>query len=433
VYTSSDGGQTWTNRGLLDQQATWNPAFVSDGDPVVAWGPRPDGNGGFTYANGARVYYASLMSYAPGSSPYKGGFGGNEFQIVTYSDDNGATWSPPVVINKSNPITFNDKNALGVDANPTSPFFGRVYVSWTAFRGAGNGNEPIMVAYSSDGGTTWSSSTQLSPAGNNGTGNGRQGSAIATTPDGTVMVAFEQATDQVVAVSRTGGVRWTRPMTIGPVTDIPNPIPGASFRTDSFASLAADPSDSKAGTAYAAWVTATSSGADLVVYKTINRGSTWTLIATPYSGSTTTGYPFFQGLGVAPSGRVDLGWQVLTADDPSTFGSSNASIDAWYASAPTGGTLWSSPVKVSSQASDPAASAQNNLALQFWGDYNTLTSADSGAWFIYTDSRNGVGCPLVDTYQHALLDGTPATKPAPEDSCNSQFGNTDVYVSVITP
>jgi hypothetical protein len=436
VYTSSDGGLTWTNRGLLDQLAvdpSWNPAFVSDGDPVIAWGPKPDGSGGFSYANGARVYYASLMSYAPGMSPYKGGFGGNEFQIITHSDDNGVTWSAPVVVNKSNPITFNDKNSLGVDANPASPFFGRVYVSWTAFRSAGNGNEPIMVSYSTDGGTTWSSSKQLSPAGNNGTGNGRQGSAITTTADGTVMVAFEQAFGQVVAVSRNGGVGWTRPMTIGPVTDIPDPIPGASFRTDSFASLAADPSDTSGATAYAAWVTATSTGADLVVYKTTNRGSTWTKIATPYSGSTTTGFPFFQGMGVAPNGRVDLGWQALTATDSSTFGTGNASIDSWYSDSTDGGTTWSPATKVSSQSSDPAASAQNNLALQFWGDYNTLTSANSGAWFIYTDSRNGVGCTAVDDYQHALLDGTTATKPAPPNDCNSQFGNTDVYVSVITP
>jgi hypothetical protein len=364
-------------------------------------------------------------------SPYRGGFGGNEFQIVTYSDDNGVTWSAPTVVNKSNPITFNDKNALGVDANPASPFFGQVYVSWTAFRGAGNGNEPIMVSHSSDGGTTWSSSKQLSPAGNNGTGNGRQGSAITTTADGSVLVVFEQAFGQVVSVSRDGGVRWTRPMTIGPVADIPDPIPGASFRTDSFASLAADPSDTTGATAFAAWVNATSAGADLVVYKTTDHGSTWTKVATP-RGLPRTGFPFFQGLGVAPNGRLDLGWQALTTAHPSTFGTGNASIDAWYSDSPDGGETWSTPTKVSTRSSDPAASAQNNLALQFWGDYNTLTSADSGAWFIYTDSRNGVGCSAVDAYQHALLNGAAATKPAPANDCRGQFGNTDVYVSVIT-
>ena len=112
-------------------------------------------------------------------------------------------------------------------------------------------------------------------------------------------------------------------------------------------------------------------------------------------------------------------------------------------------------MKVTSASSDPAASAQNNLARQFYGDYNTLVSTSDTAWLIYTDARNGVGCPAVDEYQH-FIDGTavvrgdmadriasrlgqnpyshePGEKPAPPEHCASQFGNTDAYVSVITP
>ncbi len=90
--------------------------------------------------------------------------------------------------------------------------------------------------------------------------------------------------------------------------------------------------------------------------------------------------------------------------------------------------MWTAPAKVTSASSDPAASSQNNLARQFWGDYNTLVSVDAHAWFIYTDARNGVGCPAVDQYQR-----TGGTKPAPPLDCPSQFGNTDAFVSVITP
>jgi hypothetical protein len=31
-------------------------------------------------------------------------------------------------------------------------------------------------------------------------------------------------------------------------------------------------------------------------------------------------------------------------------------------------------------------------------------SDDTGAWFISTDSRAGVGCPAVDAYQNYLVD-----------------------------
>ena len=117
-----------------------------------------------------------------------------------------------------------------------------------------------------------------------------------------------------------------------------------------------------------------------------------------------------------------------------TYGTGNAKIDSFYTSSSDGGVTWSAPAKVSSAPSDPAASAQNNLARQFWGDYNTLVSTDAAAYFIYTDSRTGAGCTAVDAYQHGVDGSGPATvKPAPPSVCPSQFGNTDIFVSKISP
>ncbi|MBK9158878.1 MAG: sialidase family protein [Propionibacteriaceae bacterium] len=445
IYVSDNGGQSWTNIGLLDDQASWaGKGVISDGDPVIAFGPKPDGFGGFTYANGARAYYSSLATVTS--------LKGYEYVIVSYSDDGGHTWSAPVVAtNRSSVTQFNDKNWITVDSNSASPYFGKVYLSWTAFRSAtatGNGNEPIMVASSNNGGASFGAPLQLSPAGNNGTGNGRQGSSSTVGPDGTVYVAFEQGTSQVVVVSRNGGANWSRPITIGAVTDIQDPIPGANFRTDSFPVIAADPRTDST-TVYAAWTTRTADGGRTVIAASTDRGLTW--------GATTTvstagqGYAFFPGLDVAPTGRVDLAWQGLKAVDPTKFGTGNAAIDAYYASLAPGATSWSSPTKVSSASSDPAAGAQNNLMRQFWGDYNTLVSDASTAWFIYTDSRSGVGCPAVDAYQTYLaanglahsdkverfgkgpLGPEVGDKPAPPTDCAAQFGNTDVVVSVIHP
>jgi hypothetical protein len=449
IYTSSDGGTTWVNRGLLDDQASWQGLGVlSNGDPVIAYGPRPDAAGRFSWANGARAYYSSLASFA--------GAKGTMSIIVSTSDDNGVTWSAPVQgVTKTSKVNFNDKNWITVDTEPTSPFFGRAYLSWTEFRSNtqnGNGSEPVMVSFSADGGASFSAPNQLSPAGNNGTGNGRQGSSVTTGPDGSVYVAFEQGFSQVVAISRDGGKSYTRPITVGPVTDIHDPIPGASFRTDSFPTIAADPRVGNT-TVYASWSTRTSSGGRIVVATSTDKGATW---GAPVQVSGAEGYAFFQGLDVTESGKAVVAYQVLNAVNPAIFGTGNALIDTYAVSKPTTGS-WSAPLKLNTVSSDPAASAQNNLQKQFWGDYNQLVATDAAAWFISTDSRTGVGCLDVDAYQKYLRDNglvlrgdmadrlsqmatgvnpalsDPSVKPAPKVVCPSQFGNTDVFVAKFVP
>jgi hypothetical protein len=445
VYTSADAGATWTNLGMLpgytDTGSSVAPTagslttsaapgtLVSDGDPVVVFGPKLGTNGKFTFANGARAYYANLAAY---SSSATQGQQAPELLAVSISDTYGATWYDPVLAVAKNGYVFNDKEDIWADRNPASPFFGRVYMTWTQFRDIPGAAEPVMFVYSADGGLTWSAPNQLSIAQNYAFG-GRQGSVVRSGPDGTVYAMWEDSDlngpKHVVQTSSDGGRTWSKSMTIAYVTDIAAAIPGSNFRTDSFASAGVDQTS---GAVYVAWSSAASGSGRIVVARSGDHGQSW---STPVTVSTAReGYAFFQGLDVAPNGRIDIGYQALIAKNTATYGTGNASIDSYYVSSTDGGTTWSRPLKVSKVSSDPAASAQNNLQLQFWGDYNTMASTNDTALFIYTDSRSGAGCPAVDAYQHGL-DGTgPAVaKPAPGTDCPGQFGNSDAFVSKMTP
>jgi len=174
---SFNGGKIHTLPGFAKLAGQLGvPGLASDGDPTIAF--NRDGV----------VYYGSLAGV-------RGVATNSELLTVSRSTDGGNTWSDPVLAtDRTNPVDFNDKINLWVDRSAGSPFKGTVYVSWTLFRGGPGKAEPIMVARSTDGGKTFSPAQQVTPAHNNNSIGGRQGSAIRTAPNGDVYVFFESGT-----------------------------------------------------------------------------------------------------------------------------------------------------------------------------------------------------------------------------------------------
>src|SRR5881227_3056083 len=129
---STDGGTTFTRLTKANGQSPFDNTF---GDPVVLY-HKPSGS-----------WVTVWLDAACGGQ----GLGG--YKSTTPDDPN--SWTHFCAHNEGSA----DRESGWADNNPSSPFFGSLYISWNDFN-VGNAN--IFVIRSTDGGTTWSSPVMVS-------------------------------------------------------------------------------------------------------------------------------------------------------------------------------------------------------------------------------------------------------------------------------
>ena len=439
-YYRSVDGKTWTG-GILPG----TPGRASGGDPSLDNGPRQCANGQFSYSCGAVIYYASL------EDPVNPDLHFSEATGVARSFDDGATWQTPIEVSSVSKANFDDHEWLAVDnKNPSSPFYGRVYVFWAVFCAncAGNGNVKLFVAHSSDGGLSWSNPVQVSGA-NSNIGQGfRETGQMAVASNGTVEAFWSEnedtthtATVQVVATSKDGGQTFSAPITISSVVDYPlrgtpfdvvdhfNRVPGMSARVDCFPHPAADPSSTKV---YVVWCDfAGGNGSGDVKAAVSSDGLTWTNLGV--IAQVANRNAFFPAVGVAPNGTVSVAFDALTAPpDNNPWKTGVQTYDVFYVELPKGGTSFTKPIQVSTASSNPEASSYNNLQEQFIGDYIGIVDGPTQATIVWTDARNAALCPAVSDYRSAVYAGSSAVAPNPDSACDTSFGNTDTIAANVS-
>ena len=129
---STDGGNTFTRLTKANGQSPFDNTF---GDPVILY-HKPSGTWVTVWLDGAC-----------------GGQGLGGYKSTTPDDPN--SWTHFCGFNEGSA----DRESGWADNNPSSPFFGRLYVSWNDFNAA---NANIFVINSTDGGATWSSQVMVS-------------------------------------------------------------------------------------------------------------------------------------------------------------------------------------------------------------------------------------------------------------------------------
>jgi hypothetical protein len=433
--------------------------LVSIGDPVLAFGPRPDAQGHFSWANGSRLYYASAAGAFPGNKAFKGFYG---FAVSRTDDVAGAmagtksAWMAPVMATKQNAALFSDKDDLWVDNAATSPFFGNVYECNVAFRGGFNGPsvpDPMMFARSTDGGTTWSTS-QLSAATDNPQTGGRQACQIRTTSDGVVVIIWSGRSDTLVtttsviyeARSYDGGVKFEKPRPIGTMTGIgqvdPDPyystltIDGvAGARTNTFPSIdIANGAPTGAGASdriAIAWSDDRNG---------TNREQGWLIT------STDKGATYSSAIGFGRTGdRVNQPAVAISPNGADVYVVYNAYLDPWRATTAdprrmlgvvrhaSWGSLGTWTTLHIGSVGDARGSTANALDGEFLGDYNSAWATNEGVFAAWNDSRDTSVCSAINAWRQSLIDGTPTATPAVQADCPDTFGATSIYGGWYTP
>ena len=470
VYFSFDGGQSWTQptyTGWSARSGTPGPGLigtlpryfesglVADGDPAVAFGPRP-GAGGFSWANGSRLYYANLTSNF-NTATRDETFKGFEGMAVSRTDDvdgaaagNNASWMAPVIASRQSATTFSDKEQVWADNASSSPFFGNVYVCNAAFRSQEKSAHavpaPLVFVRSTDGGNTWTE-LQISAAANNGQINPPDGCTIRTDSQGVVYVfGIASAGNQsfeTLARSFDGGATFEpfrplfavvkpgvfdaalgRPVMDGvagarvdlaaaPSVDIAN---GAPTGADATNELVLNWADARNGLNHEVSFVSTST----------NQGQTW---SAPSQVSPASDRPFYTAIAISPNGTdVYVTYDAYLAPyQTDTSQARPIQGVVTHADVGAGGAPGAFGELNRGLTGDARGSSQNGLTAEFFGDYVYAVATRTYGAAVWNDARNAADCPAIDAYREAVEGGPAAPRPAPLTQCPASFGNSDIY------
>jgi hypothetical protein len=317
---STNNGGTWTSGVLPGITRYQNPAGPYDRatDASIAFDSRHN------------VWIASSLGLSATSPSPRG-----VAVLASRSTNGGLTWANPVTIAAAGTGQDFEKPWIVCDGTATSPFWGSCYA---VFDDHGHSNA-LKIAYSRDGGLTWTAARvpTLSVI----------GGQPVTLPNGNVVVPIDNATQTKLeaVVSGNGGVSFGQVIVITTITAFQDP---GNIRSSPLPSAEID----GAGNVYVAWQDCrfrTGCTANDIVYVTSADGVGWSLVKrVPIDGVTSGVDHFVPGIGVdkgtsGPSAHVAVTYYYYPNASCTI---ATCQLDVGFISTTNGGSTWSAAVQL---------------------------------------------------------------------------------------
>jgi 6-phosphogluconolactonase len=360
VSVSIDGGATF-QRLLPAPFATGHGGNF--GDPIV-------------------VFNAALGQWFAGDLVGSGDCGNG---IGLWTSDDGLSWTPGACAHVGG-FGGDDRESMWVDNNPTSPFYGRMYISWNNFDASGR----LSVTYSDDG-TTWSTPVFLSA------GFIRDVQLTGSPTDGTVFVA---AMDEggggghnrtnVINRSTDGGNSWT-PITMG----VPFAPPGRFVTACGSYFYAIAPiwrhmgwgqpgvgPDGVVHYAYAGKGVNPGDLGDIYYTRSLDNGDTWSdpIILNSDQANGGAREQWMPSLSVTTKGDVQVSWYDRRDSNDRSYG-------VWGIHSADNGQTWLKDAPITNRVIPQPEQPDPLVQRCYAGDYNYVTAFGDTNYVTWTDGR----------------------------------------------
>ena len=359
--TSHDGGATWTSGNLPGLTKAVGGSFDRGSDVTAIFGPNHDA-------------YTSAITFSFGHRDCPSAV------AVNRSGDAGLTWDDPdFPENDTSCDIFNDKNWLGADTNPASPYFGRLYLVWSLFTPTGS---PAVLRYSDDQGATWSDLIFVS-----GPDAESEGLLPLVHSNGDLTIVYDDVVGgqdlEVAQTSTDGGLSFGPTVTVGEFLGAGDP----GLRTGGLPAAAIDPTTDDM---YVVWQD-TRFGSDghndIVLSTSTDGGASWSSPARVNGPD-----PAGQVLDHFTPDVAAYGGSVHVTYATRDFAGKKASefVDERYIASVDGGATFGGEL-ILGPPTDLKYAAQVTSSIEFLGDYQAVVADQNGAhaaWCVALYAKN---------------------------------------------